>query len=50
LRQSLVAIAKIDRTPLRGAIDHLVRPGAVGQVYRRKGPVLFERSGFHGVG
>ena len=48
LRQSLVAIAKVDRAPLRGTIDHLVRPGAVGQVDRRKGPVFFERGGLHG--
>ena len=48
LRQGLIAIAKVDRAPLRGAIDHLVRPCAVGQVDRRKGPVFFERGRLHG--
>jgi hypothetical protein len=43
--QRLVAVAEIDRAPDRGGLEPLVRPGAIGKLHGRVGPVLLEGHG-----
>ncbi len=50
LGEGLVAIAEIDAAPDGGAGERAAGPLTIGQMDRRKGPVLRNGRGLHGTG